>query len=148
MKKLFTVVIAFAAVCVFYFEAAAAESIKYYDEYGNQVTVNGMYYNNEGYPMFNAKCYYIDENGDFAYVGGMRSYYYDADENFTPCMYYYDVYGNPVEQPDSYPGGWGCGMFCYRADGSVASGVFYYDEYGNAVQPSAGNRRGGCCGRW
>jgi len=130
--------------------SAPHNGIIYYDENGNQITVGGMYYNSQGYPMFNAQSYYLDANGNPVYVGGCRAYYYNASGNFTPGSYFYDANGNAVTKPSSYPNGYGCGWWYYGENGSITNGTFYYDDFGNPVTPPANSgiySRGGCC-RW
>jgi hypothetical protein len=154
MKKVLAAVLVFAAMSVMFSVTAFAEetAIAYYDESGNPITVNGLYYNNQGVPMYNAGCYYLDENGDPVYVGGCRAYYYDENGVLCPGSCYYDGDGNAVAPPASYPGGYGCGMWYYDSEGGIVNQATYYDGSGNPVRmadtarPRAG--RGGCCGRW
>lgn len=158
MKKLLAAILVLLVVSsMFSITASAAEkTVNYYDENGNAIIIKGMYYNSQGEPMYNARCYYLDENGDPVYVGGCRAYYYDEDGNLVPGNYYYNQNGNAVARPSSYPGGWGCGMYYYDSNGNVVNQTSYYDESGNLVsledlpQPPAyrGGGRGGCCGRW
>ena len=117
--------------------AANAKTVNYYDENGNPITINGIYYNSEGYPMFNASSYYLDANGDSVYVGGCRVYYYNQNGDLVAGNYYYDTNGNAVSKPTSYPGGWGCGMWYYNSQGNVVNTTVYYDDFGNPVDPPA-----------
>jgi hypothetical protein len=129
--------------------AASPGSVDYYDEAGRKITLSGLYYDSNGYPMFNAGCYYTDADGAPVYVGGCRAYYAGPDGSFTAGSYYYDAKGNAVAKPDSYPGGYGCGTYCYDAWGRAVPGAYYYDDFGNPVQPpetTPAPRRGGCCG--
>jgi hypothetical protein len=50
------VVTAMFGVTVF----GAEQAVLYYDEAGNAININGLYYNSEGYPMYNAGYYYLD----------------------------------------------------------------------------------------
>jgi hypothetical protein len=135
--------------------AASANEIAYYDESGNSITVNGLYYNSQGCPMYNANCYYLDSDGNPVYVGGCRAYYYNADGDLTAGSYYYDPNGRAVTHPASYPGGYGRGTWRYGANGDVVSATTCYDDFGNPVDPpdsppadpAPGYPRGGCCGR-
>jgi hypothetical protein len=117
--------------------ARAVETVDYYDANGNKITVNGMYYNTQGHPMFNANCQYLDVSGNLVYVGGSRVYYYKADGDFAPGKYYYDADGRAVPRPSSYPGGWGCGTYCYDSRGNIVRGTYYYDDFGNPISPPA-----------
>lgn len=144
------VCMAFTGVPVAAATNTTSDAVTYYDANGNPITISGMYYNNQGYPMYNAGCYYLDENGDPIYVGGCRAYYYDENGELVPSRYLYDEDGNAISPPSSYYGGWGCGYYRYDAQGNLANGMYYYDEDGNAVNPSAGTtprvRGGACCG--
>lgn len=114
MKRRLAVVFAIAMMLTMLFSVsalAASNPIVYYDENGNEITVNGMYYNSQGRPMYNANCYYLDADGNHVYVGGCRAYYYDADGNLVAGNYYYDANGNAVSRPSSYRGG-GMGHGC------------------------------------
>lgn len=134
---------------------AAKKTVQYYDEKGNPITISGLYYSNQGVPMYNAGCYYLDENGEPVYVGGCRAYYYDADGNLVAGNYYYDQNGNAVTRPSSYPNGYGCGAYYYNTQGKVVNTTTYYDDFGNAVEAPAtpqqpiirGGWGGGCCWR-
>jgi len=130
--------------------AATVKTVNYYDENGNPITVNGLYYNSQGQPMFNASCYYLDANGNPVYVGGCRAFYYGANGTLTAGNYYYDINGTAVPRPASYPGGWGCGAWYYNERGDVVNRLTYYDDFGNPVDPPAQPSpsqpvRGGCC---
>ena len=154
MKKAFTfILMLMVAMTMFGVTAlAATKTVTYYDEDGNQIIVNGLYYNSQNQPMFNASCYYLDADGSPVYVGGCRVYYYNADGDLTAGNYYYDSNGKAVSRPASYPGGWGCGAWYYNAQGNVVNSLTYYDDFGNPVEPPATqvpSYRGGCCGwRW
>lgn len=129
--------------------AANTNTVNYYDENGNQIAVNGLYYNSDGYPMYNASSYYTDADGNSVYVGGCRAYYYDADGNLVAGNYYYNTNGEAVTPPTSYPSGRGCGTYYYNAKGNVVNGTYYYDDFGNPVDPPATTRRtyrGNGCG--
>jgi hypothetical protein len=133
--------------------SAEVKTVDYYDVDGNKVVINGMYYNIQGYPMFNASCYYLDAEGNPVFVGGCRAYYNNAKGEIVPGNYYYDAEGNAVQRPTSYPGGWGCGTYCYNTQGDIEEGAYYYDDFGNPVDPpvaqsppvSQASRCGGCC---
>ncbi|MDL2319402.1 hypothetical protein LJC74_10120 [Eubacteriales bacterium OttesenSCG-928-A19] len=96
-----------------------AKTVSYYDENGNPIEINGMYYNNESYPMYNASSYYLDVYDDPAYVGGYRVDYYNQKGDLVAGNYYYDDFGNPVDPPattptpnyrgNDYRSGWCCG---------------------------------------
>lgn len=155
MKKRLAVILALAMVftMLFGFSSLAADTntITYYDENGNEITINGMYYNSQGCPMYNANCYYLDEDGNPVYVGGCRAYYYDEYGNLVPGNYYYNADGKAVSPPSTYPGGRGCGRYYYNSQGNVVNGTFYYDDFGNPVEAPATTttpayRGGGCCG--
>lgn len=113
MKKILAIILTLLVMTAMYIVTAfaAAKTIEYYEENGNQITVNGMYYNSQGMPMYNSECYYLDEDGNPVYVGGCRVYYYDEDGNLVPGRCYYDSDGNAVPCPSSCPGGYGCGKF-------------------------------------
>lgn len=115
--------------------AATPKAVEYYDEQGNQITIQGVYYNSQGQPMFNSSCYYLDTEGNPVYVGGCRIYYYNADGELVAGNYYYDTNGKAVTRPASYPGGWGCGSYYYNTQGNVVNGTTYYDDFGNPVDP-------------
>lgn len=78
MKKklmiLLAALIVITTLCSVTAFAAGTSKVSYNDENGNQITVNGLYYNSVGYPMFNASCYYTDANGNLVYVGGVAVY--------------------------------------------------------------------------
>ncbi len=88
------------------------DAVEYYDEDGNNITVDGMYYNGQGLPCFNENCYYYGGDGNPVYVGGCRAYCYDASGDFVPCRYYYDTEGNPVAPPARPMPGYGRGGGC------------------------------------
>ncbi|GHU64565.1 hypothetical protein FACS189418_9100 [Clostridia bacterium] len=151
MKKIFITLFTLAAMFTLFSVTASAETTKtvnYYDESGNLITINGMYYNNQGYPMFNANCYYTDANGNPVYVGGCRVYYTDTNGNLTAGNHYYDADGNIVSPPTSYPNGWGCGSYCYNVQGNIVNGAYYYDDFGNPIDPPATTQPSTnyCCG--
>lgn len=152
MKKMFLTLFAVVVMLTMSLSmtvfAASAKTVNYYDENGNQITINGLYYNSQGQPMFNASCYYLDVDGNPVYVGGCRAYYYDKDGNLVAGNYYYDASGNAVARPSSYPGGWGCGAWYYNAQGNVVNGTTYYDSSGNPVTAPSTTYRGygRCCG--
>lgn len=140
MKKRLTALLTIIVLSGIFFSTTAlaantsVNTVKYYDENGNQITVNGLYYNSDNYPMYNAGCYYTDADGNLVYVGGCRVYYYDAEGNLTVGKYYYDANGKAVSRPAAYPDGLGCGTYCYNAQGSAVNGTYYYDDFGNPVE--------------
>ncbi len=157
MKKLLTVILSLVTVISIFtgtaFTLTPTESgaVSYYDENGNPITIDGLYYNAQGVPCFNAECYYLDGDGTPVFVGGCQAYCYDVNGDFIPCRYYYNATGEAVNPPASYRGGCGFGTWCYGDNGAVVNGSFYYDDFGNPVTPPAqgkpGNGRGGgCCG--
>lgn len=156
MRKMLSVLLAIVLISTMSFNvtafAATTRAVNYYDEHGNFVTINGMYYNSNGYPMFNASCYYTDANGNPVYVGGCRAYYYNANGDLTAGNYYYDANGNAVNRPASYPGGWGCGAYYNNAQGNAVNNITYYDDFGNPVEPPVTqtpiNHHGGRCHGW
>ena len=142
--RMLALVLTLAVVSTIFLNASAFASdtstIKYYDEYANEVTVNGLYYNKDGYPMYNADSYYTDAKGNSVYVGGCRAYYYDKNGNLTAGSYYYDTKGKAVTKPTSYQGGWGCGTYYYNEQGDVVNGTYYYDDFGNKIDRPATSR--------
>ena len=93
------------AACVIAVSAAnradlkAVPAVVYYDQFGNEITVDGLYYNNQGLPVFNAGCYYLDDDGEAVYVGGCRVYYTDATGNLAAGRYCYNADGTIIPLP-------------------------------------------------
>ncbi len=162
MKKIciavFVLVASFAIFSVTAFAVTQIETdaVEYYDENGNLITIDGLYYNAQGFPCFNAGCYYLDGEGNPVYVGGCRAYCYDINGEFVACRCYYDAEGCAIDPPTAYRGGCGYGIWRYGDNGAIVNGSFYYDSFGNPITPPkqpgngccGGGRGGGRGGRW
>lgn len=149
MKKILAIVLTllFMTTMLIVTAFATTKTVDYYDKNGNRITINGMYYNSQGAPMYNAMCYYLDADGNPVHVGGCRAYYYDTDGNLVPGCYCYDQDGNTIPLPSSYPNGYGCGMWYYNSQGEAVNKKTYYDDFGNFVDPPVNNRlRKNYCG--
>ena len=119
MKKRCTAILLLATLISLFsavsFAAAQTETetARYYDQSGNLITTDGLYYNAQGCPCFNADCYYLDGDENPVYVGGCRAYCYDENGDLIPCRYCYDAEGNAIDPPVSYRGcGGGRGRGC------------------------------------
>lgn len=112
------VIVILMSITVFNFITyAAGQQTQYYDRFGNKITIDDMYYDNQGCPMFNENCYYIDTDGNTNYVGDEKVYYRNSRGRLIAAEYYYDTDGNVVPCPVALCPYGVCDGYCYSTNG-------------------------------